>query len=256
MALYSAANVDFGGRYDMRRPPDVWRLDPRIAADAQLTSFYYANNQFDRGHLTRREDMEYGATRMQALVSAADTCHWTNCTPQHAQFNQNKQLWQGIERHLLEGAVELQSFRAQVITGPIFDAGDPSWSKYPEIQYPVKFWKVVAALTDAGRLFATANILDQSAVIEKLGIEKAREVPFGVFKTFQVPISEVERLTQLTFNGGPLKKPFSLTTVDPLASAILNMPKKPGGRSTRALGVDSSPAWRQLDALESMTVPS
>jgi endonuclease G, mitochondrial len=59
-AIYSAANVSFGGRFEMSRPADVWREDPRIAQDAQITNFYYKGDQFDRGHLTRREDLEFG----------------------------------------------------------------------------------------------------------------------------------------------------------------------------------------------------
>jgi len=34
--------------------------------------------------------MVYRPTRPLALASAADTCHWFNCTPQHAKFNENK----------------------------------------------------------------------------------------------------------------------------------------------------------------------
>ena len=104
-AIYSAANVDFSCRFDMSRPPDKWLTDPRIPACAQVGAAMYKSNQFDRGHLTRREDMEFGKTRTEALATAADTCHWTNCTPQHAKFNEGKELWQGIERHLLEEAI-------------------------------------------------------------------------------------------------------------------------------------------------------
>ena len=91
-ANYSAANVDFSGRFDMPWPPDKWLTDPRISTGAQVRAAMYKSNQFDRGHLTRREDMEFGKTRTEALATAADSCHWTNCTPQHAKFNEGKQL--------------------------------------------------------------------------------------------------------------------------------------------------------------------
>jgi endonuclease G, mitochondrial len=80
-AIYSAANVSFGDRYLMGRPADVWRIDPRIHQKAQVGQFYYARNKFDRGHLTRREDLEFGKSPELALGSAGDTCHFTNCTP-------------------------------------------------------------------------------------------------------------------------------------------------------------------------------
>jgi endonuclease G len=124
-AIYSAANVDFNGRFPLVRPTDMWRIDPRIPAEFQVAEAFYTKNQFDRGHLTRREDQEYGTAESQAMDAAADTNHWTNCTPQHAKFNEGKQLWQGIERHILEDAVAQNNFRAQVITGPIFDDKDP-----------------------------------------------------------------------------------------------------------------------------------
>jgi endonuclease G, mitochondrial len=251
LAMYSAANVDFSGRFDMSRPADVWRMDPRIRADAQISNFYYRDNKFDRGHLTRREDLEYGRSRKDALVSAADTCHYTNCTPQHARFNQSKKLWQGIERHVLEGAIERDQFRAQVLTGPILAEDDPTWDRYPDIQYPVRFWKVVAAVNSKGKLFATAYILDQTAVIDQHGIEAAREVPFGPYKTFQVPISEVERETGMTFWSGPADRPVSLSKADPLAGGVV--PRRPGrSRAHEAAGVEAPLGYHFISALENI----
>jgi endonuclease G len=253
-AIYSAANVDFGGRYELARPADVWRLDPRISAEAQLGNFYYAGNQFDRGHLTRREDMEYGSTRLKALESAADTCHWSNCTPQHARFNQNRALWQGIERHLFEDGIQLDQFRAQVITGPVLSEGDPTWAKYPTIQYPVRYWKVVAAVTASGKLFATAYVLDQTAVVGEFGIEAAREVPFDAYKTFQVPIKDVEQLTQLSFFSGPAANPVPLSIVDPLVKVQLKQHASRVGVQASALA--AAPAgWLPLQSLDAIVRP-
>lgn len=211
MAVYSAANVDFSRRYALSRPADVWRFDPRIAQKHQLGNWYYAKNNFDRGHLTRREDLEFGETPQEALISAADTCHWTNCTPQHGRFNQSKELWQAIERYILEESIFSNKVRAQVITGPIFDEGDPT---YKDIQYPLQYWKVVAAPRVNGALFATAYIASQEAVIAQYGIE-ATDAPFGAFKTFQTTIAEIERLTGLAFRYGPDGAPLS--DCDPLA---------------------------------------
>ncbi|MFN7220647.1 MAG: DNA/RNA non-specific endonuclease [Burkholderiales bacterium] len=224
-AIYTAANVRADQRYEVSRPTDVWRTDPRIPIEHQVTDFYYKSNQLDRGHLTRREDLEFGKSLKEALASAADTCHWTNCTPQHSKFNQNKELWQGIERYLLEQSIWEGQYNTQVITGPILDEDDPVYERHPEIQYPVRFWKVVATLDGSGKLFATAYLLDQSDVIAQFGIEAT--APFGAYKTFQVPIAEIERLTGLQFTYGKGKK--DLKDVDPLASATL----RPRGRRTR-----------------------
>ena len=226
IAAYSAANLDFGRRYAMSRPTDVWRFDPRIASEHQLGNWYYAKNNFDRGHLTRREDLEFGDTPLDALQSAADTCHWTNCTPQHARFNQNKEIWQGIERYILEESIFNNRIRAQVFTGPVFDEGDP---EYKNVQYPLQYWKVVAAQRADGTLFATAYIASQEAVIAQYGIE-ATDAPFGAYKTFQTKISEIERLTGLMFRGGP--DGASLSAVDPL--------EKPSARRRARRAVNAS----------------
>lgn len=223
LALFTAANVDGGNRFSMKRPPDEWRFDPRIPREAQLGNFYYKNNKFDRGHLTRREDMEFGARPMDALQWAADTCHWVNCAPMHSAFNQNKETWQGLERHVLESAIKASRFAAQVFTGPVLDEGDPTWDRFPDIRYPTRFWKVAVALTSKDKLFATGFVLDQSDVIAQHGIEAAVEVPFGAFKTYQVEVSEIEELTGLKFSYVEGGKTLSLSTVDPMA--------QPGSRS-------------------------
>jgi len=220
-AIYSAANVSFANRFDMSRPEDVWRIDPRISADHQIGNFYYKSNQFDRGHLTRREDLEYGPSPKAALESAGDTCHYSNSTPMHAQFNQNKQIWQGIERHVLEEAIVNGRFDAQILTGSIFDEDDP---EYKDIQYPLQYWKVVAAINSKGDLFATAFIASQAEVIDQFGIE-VTEIPIGPFKTFQTKISEVERLTGLSFVSGAAGT-TSLSKADPLEKPGVKPKKK------------------------------
>lgn len=216
-AIYSAANVDFKGRYDLARPKDAWRLDPRVAPDAQVGERLYRDNAFDRGHLTRREDQEFGSSPDDAIASAADTCHWTNCTPQHAKFNQGSQLWQGLERHILEGAVDADHFRAQVITGPVFDSKYPVLRGFETTPYPLRYWKVVAAINRSGKLFATAYLLDQRNTIAQFGLRGAPDIPFTPFKTYQTTIEAIERLAQLTFTGTNGSSRMSLSAFDPLS---------------------------------------
>ena len=225
-AIYSAANVDFSGRFVLARPKDVWRIDPRIGAASQVTAACYENNQFDRGHLTRREDLEYGPDKATALACADDTCHWTNCTPQAAKFNEGRQLWAGLERHILEAAVAKDSFRAQVVTGPIFMPKDPPLPGFAEVRYPLRYWKVVSAINASSRLFATAYVLDQRPEITP-AIRGAPEVPFGPYKTFQTKIGEIERLTDLTFTAGQGSKRVSLSLFDPMVKARTATPYVP-----------------------------
>jgi endonuclease G, mitochondrial len=240
-AMYSAANVRYDQRFDMGRPSDVWRTDPRIPEEHQVGNFYYKSNQFDRGHLTRREDLEFGTTAKAALVSAADTCHWTNCTPQHARFNQNKELWQGLERYVLEEGLLRNQLQVQVFTGPILEEDDPVYKPFPKIQYPVRFWKVLATLDADGELFATAYILDQSDVIAQYGIEEA--APYGAYKTFQVNVTEVERLTGLTFTCEVKGQAQQLSDFDPLpkSSTRIRRRRTPVVSESLPLGIEGDP---------------
>lgn len=250
LALWTAANVNGANRFDIRRTPDVWRYDPRISRDAQLGNFYYSHNNFDRGHLTRREDMEFGPDPLAAIASAEDTCHWTNCTPQHSKFNQLGNIWNELEQHILEGAIKAKAFRAQVFTGPVLDEGDPIWERFKEIRYPLRFWKVAVARTSADELFAAAFILDQSEAVRKFGIEADVEVPFGAFRTFQVPVSEVQEQTGLTFSATVGGSEISLSAADPLAKprARSMLARRGRFRAEESLGVaDAPPNYVALD---------
>lgn len=257
-AIYSAANISFGNRFEMSRPQDVWREDPRIKKEAQITNFYYRKNLFDRGHLTRREDLEFGKTAKAALASAADTCHWSNCVPQHERFNQGKELWQGLERHVLETSIIEGHVNANVVTGPLLDEDDPVFADFPKIQYPVRFWKVITALDGAGKPFATAFVMDQSETIKKFGLKEA-DVPISPYKTYQVSIKEVERLTQLTFTYDDAGVSKSLSVYDPLAKGVPEKLKKQRARTTgfseSTLAASDAPAgYLPLDQLESVYI--
>ena len=249
-AIYTAANLDAANRYHMTRPADVWRFDPRIAEKAQVGNFYYRNNRFDRGHLTRREDLEYGATRKAALLSAADTCHWTNCTPQHERFNKNHELWHGLERYILEETVgEDDELRVQVFTGPLLEEDDPVYDAFPKIQYPVRFWKVVVAKRSDGKLSATAYLLDQSDVIAEHGIEAAPQAPYGAYGTFQVKISEIERLTDLQFGYG---KAGLLRNLDPLEAPRRRTSRNRVRMQESAIAGGQPAGYHALDGLASI----
>jgi endonuclease G, mitochondrial len=228
-AMYSAANVRASQRFILSGRKDRWLVDPRISLHHQVGDYYYKGNKFDRGHLTRREDMEYGTGASSAIARADETCYFTNATPQHSKFNQNRTLWQGIERYLLEESIEAGNYNSQIVTGPVLSEDDPVYDRDKSVQYPVLFWKVISTLRADKSLFATAYLLDQSDVIDQFGIEST-EVPFGAYKTFQVPITEIERLTGLAFTATVNGKKSALSAFDPLAK-----PRRPRSRPRSAL---------------------
>lgn len=233
LAIYSAANINGGVEFtNISRGEDRWLFDDRIDRDHQIGNTLYAKNKLDRGHLTRREDMEWGENPVEATRRANGTCTWTNCAPQHALFNQDKhpdksiRLWGGLEKYILEQTARHYQFRVQAITGPIFDKDDPT---YRGVKIPLDYWKVVVAVDANDQLFATGYILTQRKVLDigKLD-EAAIEVPFGEFQTYQRPIAEIEAATGLKFTAGSGKVP--LRNYDPLARELK---KKPWQRRRR-----------------------
>lgn len=257
LAMYSAASIDFEKRSEIDSRTDIWRSDPRILDEHQLDDSYYEKkrpgrlNQFDKGHLTRNEDMEYGSNVEKAAERAVDTFHYTNRAPQHANFNRVNFLWQDLELHILEGAIKADRFRAQVITGPVLAANDPVFKAFGEMPYPERFWKIAIAINSKNELVAVAFLLDQSGVIAKDGLEAVDELPFKPFREFQVSIAEIERLTGLKFWAGKSSKK-SLREYDPLEGKVFSRRRQRGGSLEAAGDQDIPEGYVPLEGLESV----
>ncbi len=188
MAFYTAVNVD-GTSINRIGRDDNWIADPRIGKDEQTDNSLYANNDIDRGHLVRRLDPVWGSLAEAANI---DTFHFTNCSPQHKDFNQSDVTWQGLENYILDNAIA-QDFRVSVFTGPVFR--DDDW-EYRGVKLPRQFWKILVMVKD-GELSATAYLLSQ----EKL-IRDFRDEAFSddrLVRTYQVSIGKIENLTGLSF---------------------------------------------------------
>ena len=194
LAAVSAVNIHGGLLVDVPRGGDEWRLDGRLPADAQADNDLYRNNDFDRGHLTRRRDPCWGSAS-EAKEANDDTFHYTNAGPQAAVFNQSKDLWLGLEDYVLEHAATFEQ-RLSVFSGPIFNDQDP---EYRGVQIPRFFYKIACWLNGTV-LGAAGYVLDQSELVE--GVIRAELIPtetppLGQFKTFQTPIADIAELTGL-----------------------------------------------------------
>lgn len=234
IAIYSAANIDGGMIPISVERQDSWLWDDRIARKHQIGNVFYANNKVDRGHLTRREDMEWGKDPIDATRRANGTCTWTNCAPQHELFNQDRhpnkaiRLWQGLEQYILEQTARIGRFKVQAFTGPIFSHDDPI---YRDVAVPMEYWKIVAALDTNDRVFATGYVLSQQDVFDIDDLdEAAREQPFGQFQTYQRPITEIENATGLKFTFGKNRRPLS--ECDPLATTPVWRRRKRTGHAS------------------------
>lgn len=203
MPIFSACNIDGATAKTVTRA-NVWKLDPRIPPQYQILQEVYGNQKdgyFSRGHMTRRQDPDWGAEAIAAIADA-DTFHVTNAAPQVQRFNSG--LWGSIENHILANT-KRDHMRLCIFTGPVFRADDPV---VHSVKIPAQFWKVIAFVHDeTGEIAATGYVSSQAAAIAGL---KPLFV-FGEFSNQQRPLAAIEALTQLSFSD--------LTARDVLAGA-------------------------------------
>jgi len=187
LAAVTGVNIDGATLRELPRTGE-WQLDPRIGADEQAGPEVYARNDLDRGHLVRRRDPGWGEVE-EARTATEATFFYPNAAPQAAGFNQSKELWLGLEDHVLEYA-EATAQRVSVFTAPVLGDDDPP---YRGIRIPLRFWKIAAWEASEG-LAAAGFLLDQSELVQTTeGLLAAP--PLASFRTFQVPIIEIARMT-------------------------------------------------------------
>jgi endonuclease G, mitochondrial len=198
LAFYTAANIDGKKLKNIKRPRDKWYFDLRLDQKYQAGPKLYEGNPLDRGHLVRRLDPCWGPNAKDA---GEDTFHFTNCSPQHERLNQHD--WLEVEDYILKTA-DNANVQISVFTGPVFREDDMIYRN--EYLLPADFWKVVAFVNKNGKLSATAYLRTQKNYLESM------EFFDDEFKTWQVPVAQVEALTGLSF-GLP-------TDADPMARAV------------------------------------
>jgi endonuclease G len=199
LAAATGVNIDGATLQDLPRTGD-WELDSRVPATEQAGPAVYADNDFDRGHLVRRRDPGWG-TAAEARAATEATFVYPNAAPQASVFNQSKDLWVGLEDHVLQFA-DATDQRVSVFTGPVLDTADPP---YRGIRIPRRFWKVAAwaesSEEDRVTLAAAGFVLDQSELID-VSASAVAVTRLGAFRTFQAPIADIEALAGIDF--GPL----------------------------------------------------
>ncbi|GAB2689883.1 DNA/RNA non-specific endonuclease [Thalassiella azotivora] len=219
LARFTAVMIDGARTRRLKRSRDRWSLDPRVPADVQVGEELYADNDLDRGHLVRRLDPAWG-TAKAAERGNDDTFYFTNCTPQHARFNQR--TWLELEDYLLDSAAT-RGFRACVLTGPVLAEDDPA---YRGVALPRSYWKVaVMVRAESDELSATGYVVSQADLLTDL------ELVYGAFRTYQVPLRRVEAMTDLRF--GPLRDADPLETAD--EAAVVQVTREVHGPADLAL---------------------
>lgn len=238
LAIFTAVNIDGNQSMSLTRESDRWIYDERIPRESQCGEDLYARNDLDRGHLVRRLDPAWGESERIAKVANDDTFHFTNCSPQHKDFNQGKNLWAGLEDYVLENA-DTSNIRIVVFTGPVFRDDD---REYRDVRIPAQFWKVIAAIGDDDRLYSTAYIVSQAGLVQAL----PREFTYGQYKTFQVRVVDIEALTGLDFGN--------LREVDAFRTNAGAAVRPRRGRVNEAFSFKSV-GWQGLASLDEIQIP-
>jgi endonuclease G len=218
---FTASNID--GKLFRKAPrKDKWRRDERIDKQFQWGPELYsaAKSNFDKGHMTRREDVQWGDSIAFASLAADSTFFYTNAVPQHAELNQ--QIWRSLEDYILHTETTEKDLKICVFTGPVLRKADPFFVTEvngESIQLPTLFWKIVYFRKKKDiKIYRVGFLMSQATLLFENGI--AREtvpeaVPteedklfmeFDKAETYQVNVGTIEKLTGLTFSNA--KEPF------------------------------------------------
>ncbi|MBX2876488.1 MAG: DNA/RNA non-specific endonuclease [Saprospiraceae bacterium] len=212
MALLTASNIDAsrakkrpepGRTYtraalgEMRRNErEVWFIDPRIPVEDQLSDQFYSSDRrsFDKGHIVRREDVNWGNSYAEVKIANGDTFHVTNCSPQVSGFNRSIPggIWGRLENSILRQA---RTEKYCVFSGPLLLADDPVFhginNDQPiEVQIPRAYWKMIVARTPEGELQTFSFLLAQDLSRVAFEFDVAEE-----FIPFRISVQELEERT-------------------------------------------------------------
>lgn len=227
LAFYTAVNID-GQLWQDNNRVGSFKNDTRIKADEQLGSSLYSamKNDFDKGHLVRREDPEWGDKEL-SKEAGKNTFWYTNCAPQHKKLNQK--IWADLEANILHTGAAGEKLKCSVFTGPVLAESDGVFVKKikgENIKIPNLFWKVVVWINSKGKTSAVGFLqsqekflLEDGIIIKPVVVSLSRfktmtdkdifeHLKFKDGKTYQVKIEEIEKLTGLKFNWPGVARPY------------------------------------------------
>jgi endonuclease G, mitochondrial len=245
LPFFTAVNIDGNLWQDNTRKGD-FKDDPRIESKQQLGKKLYEarKSDFDRGHMVRREDPEWGTPAL-SKQAGENTFWFTNCAPQHK--NLNRKIWAELEANILHLGADEQNLKINVITGPVLTKTDGVFVTKvngEDIQIPNLFWKIVVWTKSNGKAHAVGFLMSQEKFLIKAGIIKKQlianpkklkkltdedifeHLPFKDGKTYQVRIEEIEKLSGLKFDWKAVVHPFKKPPVAISGTSIAPSAKK------------------------------
>ncbi|NAY93138.1 hypothetical protein GTQ34_14575 [Muricauda sp. JGD-17] len=222
--FYTATNIDGKLIKEIKRKElfdgngDKWTKDSRIPDNHQFgTELYSAEkSDFDRGHMTKREDVQWGIDIESAKKAAESTFFYTNAIPQHKKLNRG--IWLKLENYILHHETISKNLKIILFTGPVLRNQDPEFvtpiNGMP-IKLPTLFWKVIYYENSENELMRVSfitnqqDILEKNRVIKPIIVRTVDRLPeksqhnfqkFKAAETYQTDVSLIESLTNLTFH--------------------------------------------------------
>lgn len=205
--FFTASNID-GGLFKKANRAPSWKKDERVKAYQWGQELYSADkSDFDKGHMTKREDVQWGETPGLAQKAADSTFFYSNAIPQHKELNQ--QIWKSLEDYVLHTETRKKSLKVCVFTGPVLSKNDPPFVtivKDETILIPIVFWKVVVFPKEDGKLYRAGfmmsqkKLLTENGIVEELEAATAEDKLFMQFDdaaTYQVNVSLIEQLADI-----------------------------------------------------------
>jgi endonuclease G, mitochondrial len=207
--IFTASNID-GRLFQKASRSPSWKIDDRVKNYQWGHELYRAEkSDFDKGHMTKREDVQWSDTVALAQMAVDSTFFYSNAVPQHKELNQ--EIWKSLEDYILHTETRKNSLKVCVFTGPVLSKNDPMFVTQvegEEIKLPVIFWKVVVFPKKDGKLYRVGFLMSQRKLLSDDGIVKTLKRTafaddiFNQFEdagTYQVNLSLIEQLTDMKF---------------------------------------------------------
>jgi len=219
-AIFSAACVDIPRAVNVERNNTSWHFDERVGVENQVGHEYYIENDYDKGHLTRRKDICWGERRIARRANFDSFCY-ANIALQYHHFNTG--IWSHLEDWVIERLYAAK--RLVILTGPINKDDDEEYCGEHGrpgcgVRVPFGFWKCVLYVHQRHQLTCLSFLSRQR--MERPG----EHSEYKRLVTYQVPLETISKETGLRFDASlyprnPLyRKPLPLPvgeTAKPLA---------------------------------------
>ena len=182
-----------------------WFIDNRIGAVNQLDNRYYKgrSNLWDRGHLTRRTAVTWGASDYIARRASNDSCSYANACLQHRNFNEDE--WRIPEKIAQRFERDLNG-RISIMTGPLFTEHDrwfePRGEDVSPARIPSGFWKILYYIDKKKTQAASEEVLGCEAYLvyqDRLSVRDDDGADDIHISTLQVTITELADMTGIEF---------------------------------------------------------